>query len=146
MLSSTCERIIACGGEVRFHTQLVGMDIDAAGMLHGVTLEGDGVRYEVEASRLILACGHSARDTFALLKQLDFELKPKPFSIGVRIGTSRSSSNRAAGPAGGGAPCARSCRLQLGAMFENGRWVYTLSACVPVARWLRLKARKVASR
>lgn len=49
------ERIIACGGEVRFHTQLVGMDIDAAGMLHGVTLEDDGTRYEVEASQLVLA-------------------------------------------------------------------------------------------
>ena len=49
------ERIIACGGEVRFHTQLVGMRVDAGGLLRGITLEHDGISSEVEASRLIRA-------------------------------------------------------------------------------------------
>ncbi len=123
------ERIIACGGEARFHTQLVGMDIDAAGALRSITLEGDGARYEIEASQLVLACGHSARDTFALLKQLDFELEPKPFSIGVRIEHEQDFINHAQYGKFAGHPALGAADYKLACHLENGRSIYTFCMC-----------------
>ncbi len=123
------ERIIACGGEARFHTQLVGMDIDAAGALRSITLEGDGARYEIEASQLVLACGHSARDTFALLKQLDFELEPKPFSIGVRIEHEQDFINHAQYGQAAGHPALGAADYKLACHLENGRSIYTFCMC-----------------
>ena len=123
------ERIIACGGEVRFHTQLVGMRVDAAGVLCGITLARDGASYELEASRLILACGHSARDTFALLKELGFELEQKPFSIGVRIEHEQEFISRAQYGQAAGHPALGAADYKLACHLENGRSVYTFCMC-----------------
>lgn len=123
------ERIIACGGEVRFHTQLVGMRIDAASVLRGITLACDGTSDELAASQLILACGHSARDTFELLKELGFELEQKPFSIGVRIEHEQDFINHAQyGPAAGH-PALGAADYKLACHLENGRSVYTFCMC-----------------
>ena len=123
------ERIIACGGEVRFHTQLVGMRVNAGGLLRGITLEHDGISSEVEASRLILACGHSARDTFALLKGLDFELAPKPFSIGVRIEHEQDFINQAQYGRMAGHPALGAADYKLACHLKGGRSVYTFCMC-----------------
>lgn len=123
------ERIIACGGEVRFHTQLVGMRVDAAGILRGITLACDGTSYELEVSRLILACGHSARDTFLLFKELGFELEQKAFSVGMRIEHEQDFINRAQyGPAAGH-PALGAADYKLACHLEGGRSVYTFCMC-----------------
>lgn len=124
------ERIIACGGEVRFHTQLVGMRVDAGGLLRGITLEHDGISSEVEASRLILAMpGIPARDTFALLKGLDFELTPKPFSIGVRIEHEQDFINQAQYGRMAGHPALGAADYKLACHLKGGRSVYTFCMC-----------------
>ena len=74
-------RIISLGGEVRFNTQLTRLRIEN-GSLTGAELS-DGTT--VDTNHLILAIGHSARDTFRMLESLGIPMEPKPFAMGVRI-------------------------------------------------------------
>lgn len=123
------ERIIACGGEVRFHAQLVGLGFDASGAVSRIMLVQDGSSEEIPCSQLVLACGHSARDTFELLKELDFELEQKPFSIGTRIEHEQSFINEAQyGPAAGN-PALGAADYKLSCHLGNGRSVYTFCMC-----------------
>lgn len=96
VVKSIRERIIAAGGEVRFLTRLA--DIELAGSaVRSVVLEDSrtGAREVIEASRVIVACGHSARDVFELARDRGFALERKPFSMGVRIEHPQSLINRA---------------------------------------------------
>ena len=74
-------RIEELGGEVRFRTQVTGLNIHA-GKISGVTT-ADGET--IPCGQVILAIGHSARDTFELLHDLGVPMEPKPFAMGVRI-------------------------------------------------------------
>lgn len=90
------ERIISAGGEVRFLTRLADIEL-SGGAVCSVALEDSrtGARETVEASRVIVACGHSARDVFELARDRGFALERKPFSMGVRIEHPQSLINRA---------------------------------------------------
>ena len=78
-------RIEALGGEVRFCTQLTGLQI-ADDALKTVEVQGpDGQAETIETDALILALGHSARDSFAMLYGLGLNMEQKQFSMGVRI-------------------------------------------------------------
>ena len=96
VVKSIRERIISAGGEVRFLTRLVDIEL-AGGAVRSVVLEDSrtGAREAVEASRVIVACGHSARDVFELARDRGFALERKPFSMGVRIEHPQSLINRA---------------------------------------------------
>ena len=96
VVKSIRERIIAAGGEVRFLTRLADIEL-VGGAVRSVVLEDSrtGAREAVEASRVIVACGHSARDIFELARDRGFALERKPFSMGVRIEHSQSLINRA---------------------------------------------------
>lgn len=74
-------RILSLGGEIRFRTQMTGLQI-RDGAVCGVTLN-DGTK--IETNHVILAVGHSARDTFEMLHDAHIPMEPKPFSMGVRI-------------------------------------------------------------
>ena len=96
-------RIIAAGGEVRFLSRLSGI-VMHGGSLSAVRIEDakTGAVSEVPASRLMVACGHSARDVFELMRDEGFLLERKPFSMGVRIEHPQELINRAQyGPAAG---------------------------------------------
>lgn len=75
------EQIIAWGGEVHFNSQVTGLSIE------GDTITGvdtiDGRHYDADA--VVLAVGHSARDTFAYLHQLGITMTSKPFAVGFRV-------------------------------------------------------------
>lgn len=96
VVKSIRERIISAGGEVRFFTRLADIEL-AGGAVCSVALEDSrtGAREVVEASRVIVACGHSARDIFELARDRGFALERKPFSMGVRIEHPQSLVNRA---------------------------------------------------
>ncbi|MEG6613794.1 FAD-dependent oxidoreductase [Pseudoclostridium thermosuccinogenes] len=74
-------RIIDAGGEVRFNTKLTSLKIRDGKLVGIVVNDGE----EIPADVVILAIGHSARDTYEALLNCGVEFKPKPFSIGVRI-------------------------------------------------------------
>ncbi len=79
-------QIIAAGGEVRFNTQLTGLRFEAGALAEAEARDVRTGRTErILARRVVLACGHSARDTFELVHGAGLVLEQKPFSVGVRI-------------------------------------------------------------
>jgi uncharacterized FAD-dependent dehydrogenase len=82
-------RIEAAGGEIRFSCRMEDIDI-ADGQLRGI---GTSSGY-LPTSVAVLAIGHSARDTYAALRQRGIPFVPKPFQLGVRIEQSQESVNR----------------------------------------------------
>lgn len=81
IITAMREQIIACGGEVLFGTKLTDILIDGDEIKGIRTSNGD----TINASAVILATGHSARDIFTLLHQKRIEIECKPFALGVRI-------------------------------------------------------------
>ncbi len=76
--------IISLGGEVRFNTTFLGYKAEN-GTLKTITVSDANGIYEIASDRLILAIGHSSRDTFRALNRLGLDMQSKPFSVGVRI-------------------------------------------------------------
>ncbi|MDE2565192.1 MAG: FAD-dependent oxidoreductase, partial [Burkholderiales bacterium] len=84
-------QIEALGGEIRFGQRLVDVRIEA-GRMRGVTLASGA---QIAADHVVLALGHSARDTFAMLHARGVSMQAKPFSIGFRIEHPQSIIDRA---------------------------------------------------
>ena len=78
------KEILALGGEVRFETRLDGLVIED-GALTAVRVTRHGETAALPCRRLILALGHSARDSFEMLNELGVPMERKPFSMGLRI-------------------------------------------------------------
>ena len=76
--------LLALGCEVRFGHRLDGLHA-AGGRLNALTVASQGTHYRLPCDALILAPGHSARDTFQLLLDSGIALAQKPFAVGVRI-------------------------------------------------------------
>ena len=84
------KRIIELGGEVRFNTQVTGIRTEDGKLVGFETACG-----VISCQQAILAIGHSARDTFAMLNEMGIPMEPKPFSMGVRIEHKQSMIDRA---------------------------------------------------
>jgi hypothetical protein len=101
MVESMRAKIEALGGEYRFGTKVVDFVIetgrDGQRRMRGVVTEptGGGARETIETDHVVLAVGHSARDTFQTLFDRGVFVEPKPFSIGVRIEHPQSLIDRA---------------------------------------------------
>ena len=74
-------RIVSLGGEVRFNTQVTQLLTDGHRITGVKTAEGE----EICSDHVVLAIGHSARDTFEMLEDTGIPMEPKPFAMGVRI-------------------------------------------------------------
>ncbi|HWH81607.1 MAG TPA: NAD(P)/FAD-dependent oxidoreductase [Burkholderiaceae bacterium] len=117
--------IEALGGEVRFGQRVADLRIEA-GEMRGLLLS-DGT--QLDAERVVLALGHSARDTFAMLHARGVYLEPKPFSIGLRIEHPQSLIDKARfGPAAGH-PILGAADYKLVHHAANGRSVYSFCMC-----------------
>ena len=96
MVESMRATIESLGGEIRFSSRVDDLlvEADATGVRHvrGVTLAGGE---QLRADHVVLALGHSARDTFAMLRARGVYLEAKPFSIGFRIEHPQSLIDRA---------------------------------------------------
>ncbi len=90
--------------------------------------EGGG-RLRVECTALVLACGHSARDTFRMLQHAGIVLEPKPFSVGVRIEHLQSAIDRAQYGRAAGHPALGAADYKMVVHLPNGRSVYTFCMC-----------------
>lgn len=78
------EEIVQLGGEVRFSTKLIQLNIKDNSICGAKVLSPEG-EYTIECDDVILAIGHSARDTFEMLVNSGVPMTQKPFSMGVRI-------------------------------------------------------------
>ena len=122
--------IEALGGEIRFSSRVddVLVETDAAGVRHvrGVTL-ADGE--QLRADHVVLALGHSARDTFAMLHERGVFLEAKPFSIGFRIEHPQSLIDAARFGPQAGHPLLGAADYKLVHHCRNGRSVYSFCMC-----------------
>ncbi len=78
------QNIISLGGEVMFSTKLTSLKI-TDGALRGILCDRRGESVELDTDTLILATGHSARDTFRMLRDMGVRMEAKGFGIGLRI-------------------------------------------------------------
>ncbi len=88
------ERICELGGEIRFNTQLTDITVEN-GKVTKAELTSKNERSTIPCDALILAVGHSARDTYDMLASRGILLIPKPFSVGVRAEHLQSDINAA---------------------------------------------------
>ena len=82
--TSIRQDILDHGGSVYFRTRMEDLII-REGKIEGIVLLQEGEKKELSCSRLILAPGHSARDTFSMLYDRGLHIRQKPFAIGVRV-------------------------------------------------------------
>jgi len=124
VVRSIREEIIALGGEVRFGEKLDGLSLGAGGQIRSVR-SGCGERAD---QVLVLAPGHSARDTFRMLRAAGVALEAKPFSVGVRIEHLQADIDAMLYGSNAGHPLLPHGEYQL-SHRENGRAVYTFCMC-----------------
>ena len=118
--------IIALGGDVRFEHQLYALKAEG-GQLTGITVMTETGPYELECDTLILAPGHSARDTFQMLYDFGLPMERKSFAIGVRIEHNQETISRAQfGDSWDKLPAAD---YKLSCHLPNGRSAFTFCVC-----------------
>ncbi|MDD5175989.1 MAG: NAD(P)/FAD-dependent oxidoreductase [Sterolibacterium sp.] len=117
--------ILALGGEIRCNCRVDDLLIDH-GQVCGVVLNG-GER--IATGHVILAVGHSARDTFRMLHQRGIAIDAKPFSIGLRIEHPQSLIDHARFGKFAGHPLLGAADYQLVHHCRNGRSVYSFCMC-----------------
>ena len=125
MVENMRAEIIALGGEVRFEHKVSDLLIDD-GQLHGVEL-ANGER--IESRHVVLALGHSARDTFRMLHGRGVYMEAKPFSVGFRIEHPQSLIDRARLGKYAGHPKLGAADYKLVHHAKNGRSVYSFCMC-----------------
>ena len=135
MVENMRATIEALGGEIRFGSRvddlLIDISADGTRQLHGVSLEGGE---EILADHVVLAIGHSARDTFEMLHKRNVYLEAKPFSIGFRVEHPQSIIDRARFGAQAGHPLLGAADYKLvhhvtGHHAGRGRSVYSFCMC-----------------
>jgi len=123
------QEIESLGGEVRFGTRLADVLLTDGGTLRAVVTEGVRGREEFAAEALILATGHSARDTFEMLHRNAAKLGHKAFSIGVRIEHDQRMVDRAQYGTACDHPALGAADYKLSCHLPSGRSVYTFCMC-----------------
>ncbi len=121
-------KIIEMGGEIRFSSKLIGIELEN-GKVSALRVSEHGEEYTLPCDDVILAIGHSARDTFSMLKHLGLEMIRKPFAVGVRIEHKQSDINRALYGDLCDSPYLPAADYKLAVHLENGRGVYTFCMC-----------------
>jgi uncharacterized FAD-dependent dehydrogenase len=118
------------GGEIRFKQRvedvLIEADADGVRHLRGVALASGET---ISADHVVLAPGHSARDTFAMLRSRGVYMEAKPFSIGLRIEHPQSLVDRARFGTNAGNPLLGAADYKLVHHASNGRSVYSFCMC-----------------
>jgi uncharacterized FAD-dependent dehydrogenase len=130
MVESMRETIQSLGGEYRFGTRVDDIEVDighdGTRRIRGLHLHGGGY---LEAEQVVLAVGHSARDTFAMLHDRGVHIEAKPFSIGVRIEHPQSWIDRARFGDCAKHPDLGAAAYTLSHHCANGRTVYSFCMC-----------------
>lgn len=123
VVKSIREEIIALGGEVHFLSQVTDIEVKN-GRVCSVTVNGA----QISAENILLAAGHSARDTFAVLREKGVLMEAKPFSVGARIEHLQEDINRAQYGGFAENPALWAAEYQL-SYKTDGRCAYTFCMC-----------------
>lgn len=127
MVEHIRSEIEAAGGEYRFQSRVEGLLLEpGTRRVQGVRLADGEV---VESGHVILAVGHSARDTFAMLNEQGVTMQAKPFSMGVRIEHPQSVIDTAQFGSAAGNSLLGAAEYRLVHHAANGRGVYSFCMC-----------------
>ncbi len=123
IVSKILLRISECGGEVIYNCRLDSFEEYSDGSVVANTSKG-----EIVGNSIVLAIGHSARDTYKFLNDKNYSLIAKPFSVGVRIEHLRSDIEKALYGTSAGDPLLGAAEYAL-SDTSSGRGVYTFCMC-----------------
>ncbi len=130
MVENMRRTIESLGGEYRFQSRVTDIDISTASdgtrQVRGVMLAGGE---HIETDHVVLAIGHSSRDTFKLLADLGVYIEAKPFSLGLRIEHPQSLIDMARFGKNSGNPILGAADYRLVHHATNGRDVYSFCMC-----------------
>jgi uncharacterized FAD-dependent dehydrogenase len=124
MVESLRETIEGLGGEYRFKSKVTDLLLDDTRQVRGVRLESGE---EIDSDHVVLALGHSARETFEMLHARGVAIEAKPFSIGLRIEHPQGMIDRAR--FGRSIPALGAADYKLVYHARNGRSVYSFCMC-----------------
>lgn len=125
MVEKMREQIISLGGEIRFSTRVEKLDL-VDNKIKGLHLSGGEY---LTCTHVILAVGHSARDTFTALYEQGVYIEAKPFSVGFRIEHEQSMIDRCRFGDNAGNPILGAADYKLVHHCKNGRTVYSFCMC-----------------
>lgn len=129
MVENMRAKIEALGGEIRFCSRVSDIVIGERGgrkKIEGVVLEGGEA---IAADHVVMALGHSSRDTFEMLQRRGVFFEAKPLSIGVRIEHPQSIIDTAQFGACAGNKILGAAEYRLSHQAKNGRTVYSFCMC-----------------
>lgn len=126
VVQSLRREVIVRGGEVRFGHRMTGLSTQD-GRITALTVRSPEGEYTLPAQQVILAIGHSARDTFEMLHAQGVPMEPKPFSMGVRIEHRQSDINTA--QYGAAAEHLPAADYSLSCHLPDGSSAYTFCMC-----------------
>ncbi|WP_394126634.1 NAD(P)/FAD-dependent oxidoreductase [Vibrio hepatarius] len=125
MIEKMRATIIELGGEIRFSTRVDDIHMDGD-QITGLTLSNGE---EIKSRYVVLAVGHSARDTFEMLHDRGVYMEAKPFSVGFRIEHKQSMIDEARFGKNAGNPILGAADYKLVHHCKNGRTVYSFCMC-----------------
>ncbi|HZK39771.1 MAG TPA: hypothetical protein VFD23_06430, partial [Clostridia bacterium] len=129
VIKSIREKIISLGGEVCFESRLTKLIVFNSA-IHGITYtDHKGAEVDIETDALILAIGHSARDTVEMLYAQGIKIIQKPFSVGARIEHPREMIDKAQYGKFAGHPALGAAEYKLSCHPLHGRGAYTFCMC-----------------
>ena len=117
--------MIALGGEVRFESKVTDLLLEDGGIEGVVLANGTTIR----SHHVVMALGHSSRDTFRMLHQRGVFIEPKPFAVGFRIEHPQSLIDKARLGKYAGHPDLGAADYKLVHHAKNGRSVYSFCMC-----------------
>ncbi len=134
VVESIREQIIALGGEIRFGQRVTDVLLDEGPqgkVMRGLQVldQATGQNHALPARHVVMALGHSSRDTFAMLWDRGVSLQAKPFSIGFRIEHPQGLIDRARWGKYAGHPLLGAADYKLVHHAKNGRTVYSFCMC-----------------
>lgn len=128
VVTRVTQRIRELGGDVRFRTRLTGLDVDDRGVC-GITVRKDGTEEHLVTNDVVLACGHSARDVFCILRDSGVALERKTFAVGARIEHLQKDVDKALYGRNAGHPALGAAPYKLAEHGANGRSVFSFCMC-----------------
>ncbi len=120
--------LIKLGADVRYESRLAAIKC-SGDRISGIVVDGRDGQYTMDTDTLVLATGHSARDTFEMLYQSGAELAAKNFAVGVRIEHLQSTISRAQYGEAAGHTALPVPDYKLACHLDNGRSVFSFCVC-----------------
>jgi len=128
VLQNLRRELLSLGAEVRFAHQVIGLETEN-GTIFALRVASPEGEYTLSARQVVLALGHSARDTFEALHALGVPMEPKPFAVGVRIEHKQSAIDAAQYKESAGHPALPPTSYKLAYHTRDGRGVFSFCVC-----------------